>query len=232
MYFHWDLILVLEQKLKTEENDLPQWIMVSLPSLKLCKCNLLSRHLSRRCQSALMTARTQRIRGTSLATTTHPITPCWGRRACSGLGVWVRKVCGGRGRAGIRTKKTPSALPSSASTSTGALRGKSCQNWSATAWGTWASPHLDMVMIDTRKPTARYLIVFNLTAVCVPVDDLTNLTASDVMNRVNLGYLQGIQLMILQIQFDHGIAFCAWLWWCLCFRWTERSPKYSLLCPY
>lgn len=160
-----------------------------------------------------MTARTQRTGGTSLAATSSPITPCWGRRACSGLGVLVRKACGGRGQAGIRAKTTPSASPSSASTSTDALRGKSCPNWSATAWDTWAFPPLDMVTMGVSLGKLNTFISPNwsfcftlcfctLTAVCVPLDDLTNLTASDVMNRVNLGYLQGI-FKILHVQFDH-----------------------------
>lgn len=161
----------------------------------------LSPHPSLRCRSVSTTARTPRTRGTSLAATSSPITPSWGRRACSGPGAWVRKAWDGRERAGTLAGTTPSASLSSASTSTGAQRGKSCPSWSATAWGTWASPPLDMVRMDGRTGAQNLPLpnvhVFSCLKVCVflvwplLVEDLTNLTASDVMNRVNLGYLQG-----------------------------------------
>lgn len=120
------------------------------------KGNLLSPHLSLRCQSALMSVRIRRTGVTNLRATTRQITPCWERRACSGHGVWVRKVLGGRGWTGTRARTTPNASLSSASTSTDALKGKSCLSWSATAWGTWASPLQDMVRIDSSLTSGTY----------------------------------------------------------------------------
>lgn len=123
------------------------------------KSNLLSPHHSHRYLSVLTTARTPRTEGRSLEAMTNQITPCWGRRACSGRDVWVKKAWGGRDWAGIPTRTMPSASHSSAWTSTDAQRGRSCPSWSATAWGTWASPHQDMVRVDARwQPGAQSFI--------------------------------------------------------------------------
>lgn len=120
------------------------------------KGNFLSPHSSLRCQSVLTSARTRRTRATSLGAMISLITPCWGRRACSGRGVWVRKVWGGRGWTGTQARTTPSASLSSVLTSTDALKGKSCLSWSATAWGTWASLLQDMVRMDSSLTCGTY----------------------------------------------------------------------------
>lgn len=99
------------------------------------KSHFLPAHPSLRCQSVLTSVRTRRTGVTSLRAMISQITPCWGRRACSGQGVWVRKAWGGKGRIGTRARTMPSASLSSDSTSTDALKGKNYQSWSATAWG-------------------------------------------------------------------------------------------------
>lgn len=68
---------------------------------------------------------------------TNRSTRCWGRRACSGPGVWAG-----------RTRSRPaeqSASPSRGSTCTAARSVRSSLSWSRTAWSTWACPPWDTV---------------------------------------------------------------------------------------
>lgn len=143
----------------------------------------------------LMTVKTPRTRPKKPAAPTKQITHCWGRRACSGHGGSARKVGNGRDSAGILARSTASASPSNASVFTDAPRGRSCLIWSGTVWDTWASPPRDTVRAASwfEKVFSVFYCqtVMFFSSDLLRVEDLANLTASDVMNRVNLGYLQG-----------------------------------------
>ncbi len=72
----------------------------------------------------------------------------WGGRACSGRGGWVVKV--GGAPAGPREwGAPPSASASKDSTCSAAPRDRSSTLWSAHAWSTWGSRHLDLVSVHT-----------------------------------------------------------------------------------